>query len=108
MSQPHYPQYPGGADLSQPPMRASSTLSTVSLVLSLVGLLVFGLFAIGGVIAGHLALGKIKRGEAIGAGAAKAGLIIGYIAIALNLLVVVLFVTGALTWDDFTMGAGGN
>lgn len=106
MTEPRYPSYPGGggADLGQPPIQPSNTLSTVSLVLSLVGLLVFVVFAIGGVIVGHVALGKIRRGEAVGAGPAKAGVVIGYIAIVLNLLFVAALLTDLLSWEDLGFG----
>lgn len=81
-------------------MHRSSTLAVTSLVLSLLGLVVFGLFAIAGVVVGHMARARIKRGEASGNGLATAGLVIGYIAIAINALVLVLLAAGVITWSD--------
>lgn len=54
----------------------------ISLVLSCVGFVTCGVTAIIGVIFGHIAMGKIKRGEEEGHGMAVAGLIIGYVVIA--------------------------
>ena len=64
----------------QPPK--SQTNAILALVLSCVGLATCGVTAIVGVIFGHIAMGKIKRGEEDGRGLALAGVIIGYIVIA--------------------------
>jgi hypothetical protein len=64
-----------------------TTLATISMVLGILSLVCLGpLAAIPAVICGHIAMGKISRGEAEGEGMAKAGLIMGYISIVLNVL----------------------
>jgi hypothetical protein len=60
----------------------SQTNAILALVLSLVGFATCGVTAIVGVIFGHIAMGKIKRGEEDGRGMALAGVIIGYVVIA--------------------------
>ncbi|MDX3664403.1 DUF4190 domain-containing protein [Streptomyces sp. ID05-26A] len=65
-----------------PPPPKSQTNAILALVLSIVGPATCGLTAIVGVVFGHIALGKIKRGEEDGHGLALAGLIIGYLIIA--------------------------
>ena len=66
-----------------PPMPPKPQQSAIlSLVLSCVGFLTCGITAIVGVIFGHIAMGKIKRGEEDGHGMAVAGLIVGYFVIA--------------------------
>jgi hypothetical protein len=61
-----------------PPMPKPQQNAILSLVLSCVGLVTCGITAIIGVIFGHIAMGKIKRGEEEGHGMAMAGLIVGY------------------------------
>jgi len=78
------PGYPTGGGMSG--------LAIASLVCSLLSL---GLV---GVILGHLALGEIKRSNGLkeGRGLAIAGLIIGYLEIALGVAVVLIFIISAL------------
>lgn len=58
---------------------------------------------VGAVVTGHLALSRIKRGEATGRGLARTGLIIGYVVLALDLvgllfaMVLVLFFASLFT-----------
>lgn len=93
--QPGYPQYPGYPGGMQQP-REGAGLAVGSLVCSILGLVLCVAVGIAGVIMGHIAYGKGKRGEAEGQGLAMAGIIIGYIAIALNIaLVVVIIAIGA-------------
>lgn len=65
-----------------PPAPKSQTNAILALVLSLVGFATCGVTAIVGVIFGHIAMGRIKRGEEEGHGMALAGVIIGYVVIA--------------------------
>jgi hypothetical protein len=60
-------------------------------VLSLLGLF-FYVTAIGGVICGHIARRQIREGHETGDGMALAGLIIGYIILALGVLLFVFFI----------------
>lgn len=72
------PQYPYG----YPPQPKPQQNAILALVLSCVGFVTCGITAIVGVIFGHIAMGKIKRGEEDGRGLALAGLIVGYVVIA--------------------------
>lgn len=66
-----------------PPMPPKSQQSAIlALVLSCVGFVSCGVTAIVGVVFGHIAMGKIKRGEEEGHGLAMAGLVVGYLVIA--------------------------
>ncbi|MEV6713268.1 DUF4190 domain-containing protein [Lentzea sp. NPDC051208] len=64
-----------------PPVPKPQQNAILSLVLSCVGFVTCGITAIVGVIFGHIAMGKIKRGEEEGHGMAMAGLIVGYFVI---------------------------
>ncbi|WP_394613784.1 DUF4190 domain-containing protein [Lentzea sp. JNUCC 0626] len=61
-----------------PPMPKPQTSAIVSLVLSIAGFVTCGVSSIVGVVFGHIAMGKIKRGEEEGHGLALAGIIVGY------------------------------
>jgi hypothetical protein len=63
-------------------MRPTSGAATASLVLGILGILCLGLPAIPAVICGHLALREIRAGARGGHGRAVAGLVLGYIVIA--------------------------
>ena len=67
------------------PGAKTNVLAIVSLITSILG---FGLV---GVITGHIGLGQIKRTGESGRGLALAGLIIGYIGIAIALILVVIW-----------------
>ncbi|MET9232523.1 DUF4190 domain-containing protein [Lentzea sp. NPDC003310] len=75
-----------------PPPPKQQTNAILALVLSLVGLATCGATAIVGVIFGHIAMGKIKRGEEDGHGMALAGIIIGYVVIVGYLLLAALYI----------------
>ena len=71
----------------------TNTMAIVSLVCSIIGILSFGtfVFAIIGIICGHMALNQLRvEPNQHGEGMAKAGLIIGYITVAISLLFVLL------------------
>ncbi|MBY4014664.1 DUF4190 domain-containing protein [Rhodococcus fascians] len=86
--QPQYGQAPyGGAGFRPAP--ATNTLAIVSLVLAVLGLTFIPLIAsVCAVVCGHVAKGQIKRNGEGGSGFATAGLIVGYVSIALFVLVV--------------------
>jgi len=87
----------------QPPVnttRGTSSLATVSLVLGILSWLVLPFIgAIGAVICGHMARGEIRRSppdaKLEGDGLAITGLVLGYLQMALWLLVILL-VIGAM------------
>jgi general secretion pathway protein G len=92
------PPLPGNA----PPPR-NSALAIWSLVLGIIGLVLLlacigPLFAIPGVICGHLAYSHIKRsgGALAGQGVALAGLITGYISIGLSIFLVPMMLAIAI------------
>ncbi|MEQ0563750.1 DUF4190 domain-containing protein [Amycolatopsis sp. NEAU-NG30] len=82
-----YPQFP-----PQPPYpgMAGPGLAIGGLVCSILGTFLCLFVGIAGIIMGHIALGKAKRGEAEGQGIALAAVIIGYVGIALNIAFVAL------------------
>jgi hypothetical protein len=82
------PQQYGNYPPPAPPQQ-SSTLALVSLISGILSWL--GLFGLGGLVAvitGHMALSEINKnyGRLSGAGLAKAGLILGYVNIAVTLI----------------------
>ena len=82
---PGYSQYPQlGYGYAAP--RPTNMLAIVSLVTSVIGL---GLV---GIITGHIARGQIRRSGEGGAGLALAGLIVGYVVTALEILFVLAFI----------------
>jgi hypothetical protein len=86
---------PGGGVVSYEAAPPTSNMALVSLLLGVLGWV--ALPVIGSVLAvvfGHLALGEIDRSEGRlgGRGMAQVGLILGYVALGLGVLSVVLFV----------------
>ncbi|MGW3958792.1 DUF4190 domain-containing protein [Amycolatopsis sp. NPDC005003] len=79
---PQYSQYPGYPGM---PQAEGPGLAVGSLVCSVIGLVVCFLIGIAGVVMGHIAYGKAKRGAADGQGLALAGIIIGYASIVLQI-----------------------
>src|ERR1039458_8348824 len=85
------------------PKHKTSTLAIWSLVLGIIGLLLLlvcigPLFAIPGVICGHMAYSRIKRssGALAGQGMALAGLITGYVSIGLSIFLVPMMLAIAI------------
>ncbi len=79
-------------------------LAVWSLVLSIVGFVLCGIFtAIPGVIVGHNAKKAVARGEANNGGMATAGIVIGWVAIAFTVLGTIWFFAGG-GWDAFQDG----
>jgi hypothetical protein len=63
-------------------MPQTNSLATFSLVFGLVSVVTFGATSIAAAIAGHVALGRIKRTGERGHGQAMAGVIIGWLGFA--------------------------
>jgi hypothetical protein len=74
----------------QPAGPKTNTLAIVSLVASLAGVVLWGVGFVVGVICGHIALSQIKKTGEQGHGMAVAGLIIGYIGIALTIIGIII------------------
>lgn len=72
-----------GAYAGSVPASGTNRLAIVSLVLSLAGLITYGLTSIVGIALGHIARGQIARTGEQGAGLALAGLLVGYILVGL-------------------------
>lgn len=70
----------------------TNTLAILSMIASIVGFFTFAIFAIGGVIMGHISLNQIKRTGENGRGMALAGLIIGYVAIGFWALLLLFYI----------------
>jgi hypothetical protein len=84
---PDYPVHNAG------PGRPTNALAIVSLVLGILGLvLFFGVASIPAVITGHIARKQIRQRDEDGAGIALAGLILGWIGVALVVLFIGFFV----------------
>jgi hypothetical protein len=86
---------PGGGAVSYEAAPPTSSMALVSLLLGILGWV--ALPVIGSILAvvfGHLALGEIDRsgGQLGGRGMAQVGLVLGYAALGLGVLSVVLFV----------------
>lgn len=82
---PAYAAYPQGPK--------TNTLAIVSLVSSLVGVFVIPIIGqIVGIITGHMSLGQIKRTGEGGRGLGLAGVIIGWVSLALWILGIIAFI----------------
>jgi hypothetical protein len=90
--QPYAPQPYGSPGYPQQYGPRTNALAIVSLVSSLVGLVVWFLAPLAGIITGHIALGQIKRTGEAGQGMAMAGLIIGYVLMGLSVLLVIGYI----------------
>lgn len=81
-------------------------LGIAGLVLAIVGLLaswsVIGgiIFGLAAVIVGFLARGRCKRGEADNNGVAIAGIVLGFVAMVLSVVFVVIWITVGVRWFD--------
>ena len=80
------------------PTPANNTLAVVSLVCGILCLCT-GLTAIPAVICGHMALGQIKRSGGVmrGHGMAVAGLVLGYLEIALIAIYIIFAIISSAT-----------
>lgn len=80
----------------------SAALAIVSMVLGILSYIFCLMFflSVPAVICGHIALSRIKKGEASGKGFAMAGIVLGYVNIAISLMsllcFIALFIVGTL------------
>ncbi|WP_168914948.1 DUF4190 domain-containing protein [Microcella flavibacter] len=93
------------------PQEKTNVLAIVSLCLGIAAYVIIPFIgSIGAIITGHMALGQIKRTGEKGRGMGLAGLILGYVGIALGLLLVIGFIAligvagtaSYSTFDDFS------
>lgn len=90
---PGYPA-PGAAPAygqTAPAGAKTNTLAIVSLVASIAGIVLWGIGSLVGVICGHISLSQIKKTGEQGRGMALAGVIVGYIGLALAILGFIIF-----------------
>lgn len=94
------PPYGGGYPTA--PQNQTNGMAIASMVLSIVGAIGLCAYGAGGILAllgailGHVAIGQIKRTGQGGHGLALAGVIVGWIAVALMVVVVFVVVAGVL------------
>ena len=75
----------------QPTGAKTNVLAIVSLIASIAGIVIaWGIGSIVGIICGHISLSQIKKTGEEGRGMAVAGLIVGYIGLALAILSVII------------------
>jgi Na+/H+-dicarboxylate symporter len=97
---------PPGGPVGYGAPQPSQGLAIASMVCGIASIVLFCVWwlsiplAIAAVICGILARGKIARGEAAGAGMAKAGLITGIIGAVLAILFVILAIVGFTMFGD--------
>ena len=105
---PTYPpqqQPPGSYAVARP----TNTLAIVSLALGIAGYVVLPFLAgIAAIVTGHMARGQIKQTGEAGNGFALAGLILGYVNVALSVLTVVVIVIVAVIIGAAAVHNGSN
>ncbi|GAA2618266.1 DUF4190 domain-containing protein [Actinomadura fulvescens] len=96
--------YYGGAPVAV----RTNGMATASMILGIIGIFTCGFGSILAVIFGHVAQSQIRRTGEGGSGMAVAGLIMGYIMLALGLLywIVVVGIYGAALWSISESGSG--
>lgn len=91
----------GASGYGAPPARRTNVLAIVSLIASIAGMvIVWFIGSVVGVICGHISLNQIKRTGEEGRGLAVAGLIIGYIGIALSIIGAIALIAWAAWWTS--------
>lgn len=93
------PPPPGGGGYAQP---QSNKKALWSMILGILGLVCCGVFAgVPALILGNMAKKEIAAsgGAQTGGGMAKAGFILGIISIAVTVIYIILYATGALTFS---------
>lgn len=79
------------ANYGQPVAQKTNTFAIISLVASIAGWIT-GITFIVGIIFGHISLSQIKKTGENGRGMAIAGLVVGYVGIALTIIGVIIFI----------------
>jgi len=105
----------GGAPYGSPayagaPQEKTNVLAIVALSLGIAGLTILPLLgSIGGIITGHMSLGQIKRTGEKGRALGLTGLILGYVGLAVGVLLIILVVSffgliasSGMMYDDFS------
>jgi Domain of unknown function (DUF4190) len=102
--QPPPPPPPGGGygqpAYGSPPAGGTNKKATWALVTGILGILCCGPLGIVAIILGRSAEQEIRTTGQGGAGMAKAGFILGIVALALLVLQIILFATGALDFNS--------
>lgn len=96
------PSYPYGYY----PPRPTNGFAIASLICAIASFFTLGLTSVLAVVFGHVARSQVRRRGENGAGLALAGLIIGYVVLALFLLVIGVFVFGSGIESSFDDGQG--
>ncbi|MEU8332876.1 DUF4190 domain-containing protein [Micromonospora sp. NPDC048839] len=102
--QPQYGSAPGYPNAGYPQAQGqNNTLGLVSMILGIASIPLLCCFYLGipvgiaAVVTGYLARQKVAQGQANNAGQAKAGLICGAVAVALGIVLIILFVVAQVT-----------
>ena len=88
---PGMPPMPGMMPMGYPAPPKTNALAIASLICSLLGLATCAATSILGVIFGHIAKSQIKQNREEGEGMALAGLIVGYIGLAIFALIAIFY-----------------
>lgn len=103
-AQPAYGEAGYGGYGTQAPARKTNVLAIVSLIASISGFVILPFIGpIVGVITGHISLGQIKKTGEEGRGLALAGLIVGYVGIALAIIGTIALIAW-IAWVSSTYG----
>ncbi|MDR5698356.1 DUF4190 domain-containing protein [Agromyces aerolatus] len=106
--QPGYGQPGYGSAYATAPAKKTNVLAIVSLVASIAGIVIFWFIgSVAGIICGHISMSQIKKTGEEGRGLAVAGLIVGYIGLALSIIGVIAVIAWT-TWYMSTYGVVTN
>jgi hypothetical protein len=92
---PQYGQY--GYAPQYPPSRNTNGMAIAALICGVLGFSTCGVTSILAVIFGHISLSQIRRNDEDGRGLGIAGLVLGYVAVAIGLLILVIVIIAANT-----------
>jgi hypothetical protein len=105
-AQPAYgqPGYGAPAYGTQAPARRTNVLAIISLIASISGFVILPFIgSVVGVVCGHISLSQIKKTGEEGRGLAVAGLVVGYIGVALSIIATIGLIVW-LAWVASTYG----
>lgn len=102
---PGYPQYGqyGQYPYAQPqyaPSRNTNGLAIASLVCGVLGFSTCGVTSILAIIFGHISLSQIARNDEDGRGLGIAGLVLGYVAVAIGVIILLIIISFSASFDD--------